>query len=164
MPRLVLGVLAALAVLVSACAPAGPGAPTARPPGQPGGATPSAGTLKKVTIALGADARTLLPNAIVDWTTDVQVAHLFDRVMNYDPARGYEVGPWLADLKNLDELTWELRIVRPGITFHNGEPVDAESIKAGLDFAKDPANKSHYLERYKQIAEVTVVDPLTLRL
>jgi peptide/nickel transport system substrate-binding protein len=163
----VLRTLAALALLAAACAPATPAAPTAGGPAattSPAGDRLAARTLKKVTIALGADARTLLPNAVVDWTTDVQITHLFDRVMNYDPARNYEVGPWLADLKNLDELTWELKIVRPGITFHNGEPVDAESIKAGLDFARDPANKSHYLERYKPIVEVAVVDPLTLRL
>lgn len=120
--------------------------------------------LERVAIALGADPRTLMPNAIVDWTTDVQIAHLYDRAINRDPADDYRLGPWLAALTNLDELTWELKLTRSDITFHNGAVLDANGFKAAIDWAQDPANESHYLERWDVMSEVTVVDPQTLHI
>ncbi len=179
------GVVLGGAALLAACSPAAPPAPSGAPAGgaPAGGAAPSGGgapaatsapaasgaqaatkpPLKKVTVALGADARTLLPNAIVDQTTETQAYHIFDKVLNFDPAKGWAISPWLGELKAVDDLTWEVK-VKPGVKFHNGEPLEASAIKAGIDYAKDPTNKSHYLERYKPITEMTVVNPLTLRM
>src|SRR5690606_24940952 len=83
-------------------------------------------TLDRVSVGLGADPLSLMPNAIVDWTTNIQVAHLFDRTMNFDPDQNYAVGPWLCELENLDDLTWELKLVRDDITFHSGNPLTAK--------------------------------------
>ncbi len=162
---------------LSACSPASQPSPTAAPAsskpaaspaanGQPaagGQAAAPAKTLKKVTIALGADARSMAPNHIVDWTTDIQNAAVYDRACSYDPAKGYKVGNWTTELKLIDDLTWEMKIVKPDIKFTNGEPLDAEAIKAGFEFAMDPATKSHFAERYKPIVGFEVVNPTTLR-
>ncbi|MDQ3614090.1 MAG: hypothetical protein M3412_07140, partial [Chloroflexota bacterium] len=78
--------------------------------------------LEQVVIALGSDPLTLMPNAIVDWTTGIQIAHMYDRTLLRDPEQNYEVGPWLCELTNIDDLTWELTLVSPDITFHSGNP------------------------------------------
>ncbi|MDI3342054.1 MAG: ABC transporter substrate-binding protein [Sphaerobacter sp.] len=139
--------------------------PSASPAASGGsGATGSGGTLDRVVVALGADARTLMPNTIVDATTTWQLENIFDPVLRRDPDNNFKVGPWLGELTSIDDLTWEIKIVKEGIKFHNGEPFDAEAIKVSLEYALDPANKSHYLERWKPITEITVVDPMTVRL
>lgn len=122
------------------------------------------GMLEHVAVGLGADPLTMMPNAIVDWTTGIQLAHIFDRAMNYDPEQNYAVGPWLCSLENIDELTWELKLTSPDITFHSGNPLTANDFKAAIDWALDPANESHYLERWEQFEEVTVVDDQTFRI
>jgi peptide/nickel transport system substrate-binding protein len=121
-------------------------------------------TLDRVSVGLGADPLSLMPNAIVDWTTNIQVAHLFDRTMNFDPDQNYAVGPWLCELENLDDLTWELTLVRDDITFHSGNPLTANDFKAAIDWALDPANESHYLERWEQFVEVNVIDDMTFQI
>ncbi len=145
-------------------APASGTGTTATSEDEPSGDGDASAMLERVVIGLGADARTMMPNAVVDATTSWQLSHIFDTVLERDPDNNFEIGPWLAELTNIDDLTWELKIVNPDIKFHNGEPLDAEAIKAGLDFAQDPANESHYLERYAQISEIIIDDPLTLTL
>lgn len=120
--------------------------------------------LERVVVALGADPLSLMPNAIVDWTTNIQVAHIFDRTLNYDPEQSYAVGSWLCDLTNIDDLNWELTLVSPDITFHSGNPLTANDFKTAIDWAQDPANESHYLERWEQFAEVEIVDDMTFRI
>jgi peptide/nickel transport system substrate-binding protein len=117
--------------------------------------------LEQLVVALGSDPLTLMPNAIVDWTTGIQIAHIFDRTLNYDSAQSYAVGPWLCELTNVDDLNWELTLVSPDITFHSGNPLTATDFKTAIDWAQDPTNESHYLERWEQFAEVTVVDDMT---
>src|SRR6266508_3976765 len=40
---------------------------------------------KEVIVAFAAEPRTLLPNTIVDWTTNDQVEHIYDRLVDRDP-------------------------------------------------------------------------------
>ncbi|MCC6943882.1 MAG: hypothetical protein IT335_04845 [Thermomicrobiales bacterium] len=120
-------------------------------------------TIDKIVIGYPVDTRTLLPNAINDATTTSIIDHLFDPITRLDPATNYLIGPWLADVVSVDDVTWDITVVQEGITFHNGEPVDAESIKAAIDYALDPANESHYLARYEPIVEMSIESPLTLR-
>jgi peptide/nickel transport system substrate-binding protein len=117
--------------------------------------------LDRVSVGLGADPLTMMPNAIVDWTTGIQQAHMFDRCMNFDPDQNYAVGPWLCELENIDDLTWQVTLVRDDITFHSGNPLTANDFKASIEWALDPANESHYLERWSAYDEITVVDDQT---
>ncbi len=120
--------------------------------------------LEQVVVALGADPLSMMPNAIVDWTTGIQLAHIFDRTLNYDPDQDYAVGSWLCDLTNIDDLTWELTLVSPDITFHSGNPLTANDFKTAIDWAQDPENESHYLERWAQFIDVEIVDDMTFRI
>ncbi len=64
--------------------------------------------------------------------------------------------------KVVNDTTWEFTL-RQGVKFHNGEPFNAQSVKATMDYIKDPANKSHYLPRWAQVKEVQVVNDYTVR-
>ena len=119
--------------------------------------------LEEVVVALGADPLSMLPVAIVDWTTGIQLDHIYDAALNHDPDQSYAIGSWLCELSNIDDLTWELTLVDPDVTFHSGNPLTANDFKTGIDWAKDPANESHYLERWAPITGVEVVDDMTLR-
>jgi peptide/nickel transport system substrate-binding protein len=117
---------------------------------------------KEVIVAFAAEPRTLLPNTIVDWTTNVQLENMYDRLVDRDP-KNYKPAPMLAtSWKVVNDTTWEFTL-RQNVKFHNGEPFNAASVKTTMDYIKDPANKSHYLPRWAQVKEVQVVNDYTVR-
>ncbi len=117
---------------------------------------------EEVVVAFAAEPRTLLPNTIVDWTTNNMVEHMYDRLVDRDP-KTYKPIPMLAiSWKVVDNTTWEFSL-RTGVKFHNGEPFDAQSVKASTDYLKDPANKTHYAPLWALVKEVQIVDSHTVR-
>jgi len=117
---------------------------------------------KEVIVAFAAEPRSLLPNTIVDWTTNNQIEQIYDRLVDRDP-KTYKPAPMLATgWKIINDTTWEFTL-RQGVKFHNGEPFNAASVKATMDYIKDPASKSHYLPRWALVKEVRVVNEYTVR-
>jgi ABC-type oligopeptide transport system substrate-binding subunit len=50
--------------------------------------------VKEVVVAFAAEPRSLLPDTSVDWTTDNQVEHMYDRLVDRDPkSTGVRLGP-----------------------------------------------------------------------
>jgi len=118
---------------------------------------------KEVVIALGAEPRTMLAVTIVDWTTNAQLEHIYDRLLDRDP-RTLKPKPMLATgWKIVNDTTWEFTL-RQGVRFHNGEAFTADSVKATMEYLQNPANKSHYAAYWKLVKEVQVVDDHTVRL
>ena len=79
---------------------------------------------KEVVVAFAAEPRSLLPNTIVDWTTNDQVEHMYDRLVDRD-AKTYKPAPMLATgWKIVNDTTWEFTL-KQGVKFHNGEPFNA---------------------------------------
>src|SRR5256884_2912728 len=146
-----LNVLLALAVALSAA-----GADPA--PGQ------DRAKSKEVVVGLGAEPRTMLAATIVDWTTNNMLEHIYDRLLDRDP-KTFKPRPMLAtEWKILNDTTWEFKL-RKGVKFHNGEPFTAASVKATIDYALDPASKSHYAAAayWGLVKEVQAVDDYTVR-
>ena len=145
--------LAALSLLL--------GVAVAVPLAGPAGAQDRAKT-KEIVVAFAAEPRTLLPDTIVDWTTNNMVEHMYDRLVDRDP-KSYKPSPMLATAwKVVNDTTWEFTL-RQGVKFHNGEPFNAQSVKATMEYIKDPANKTHYLPRWSQVKEVQIVNDYTVR-
>lgn len=95
------------------------------------------------------------------------VRQVVDSLTDQDPESG-DITPWLAESwevsPDASSFTFELK---DGVTFSDGTPVDAESVKANFDSivntltgAKAPLAAS-YLDGYQG---TTVVDPLTARI
>jgi peptide/nickel transport system substrate-binding protein len=119
---------------------------------------------KEVVVGLGAEPRTLLGVTIVDWTTNNMLEHIYDRLLDRD-AKTYKPKPMLAtEWKIVNDTTWEFKL-RRNVKFHNGEPFTAASVKATIDYALDPANKTHFAAAayWGQVKEVQVVDDYTVR-
>ena len=119
---------------------------------------------KEIVVGLGAEPRTLLGVTIVDWTTNNMLEHIYDRLLDRDE-KTFKPKPMLAESwRIVNETTWEFKL-RKGVKFHNGEPFTAASVKATIDYALDPASKSHYnsVSYWGPVKEVQIVDDYTVR-
>jgi len=119
---------------------------------------------KEVVVGLGAEPRTMLAVTIVDWTTNNMLEHIYDRLLDRD-AKTFKPKHMLAtEWKIVNDTTWEFKL-RKGVKFHNGELFTAASVKATIDYAVDPALKSHFASNayWGLVKEVQVVDDHTVR-
>src|SRR6266511_2575193 len=118
---------------------------------------------KEIVVGLGAEPRSMLAVTIVDWTTNNMLEHIYDRLLDRD-AKTLKPKPMLATAwKVVHDTTWEFTL-RQGVRFHNGEPFNAHSVKATMEYIKDPANKTHFASRWALIQDVQIVNDYTVRL
>ena len=89
--------------------------------------------------------------------------NIYDSLLNFDVNQA--IGPSLAaSWQVLDPLTWEIRL-REGVRFHDGSPFTADDVVFSLTRAKDvPNSPSSWARNVGDIATMTVVDPLTIRI
>src|SRR5437016_11279124 len=119
---------------------------------------------REIVIGLGAEPRTMLAVTIVDWTTNNMLEHIYDRLLDRDP-KTFKPKPMLAESwRIVNDTTWEFKL-RRGVKFHNGEPFTTASVKATIDYALDPATKSHFASAayWGLVKEVQIVDDFTVR-
>lgn len=115
----------------------------------------------EVVIAQGADATTLDPQKQSDTDTGNVCMSIFDTMLLRD--KNMEIQPALAtDYKRISATEWELNL-RRDVTFHNGEPFNADAVKFTFDRVKDPATKALAASYFSTISECTVVGPYTVR-
>jgi peptide/nickel transport system substrate-binding protein len=76
------------------------------------------------------------------------------------PLPGSKMGPSLAESwrESADGLTYEFKL-RPGLKFHNGDPITAEDVKFSYERYRGAGAK----ELQTRVRQVDVVDPLTIR-
>ncbi len=168
MDRVVNGVLilcVVLAVLVSGCA--APQTATPAPPGPEPSATPlapqptpttEAAEPTEIVVVVPADIKSLDKCAEETFNSMNVTGNIFDRLLQYD--EDMNIQPMLAtSYEVLDDHTWRFHL-REGVTFHNGEPFNAEVVKFTLDRASDPESVLAYyvttVEETKVIDEYTV--------
>jgi peptide/nickel transport system substrate-binding protein len=95
---------------------------------------------------------------VQDWVT---MSYFHERLMFTDGQYNPTV-PWLAE-----KLTWEspqdvVMKLREGVTFHDGSPFDAKSIKYQIDWIRNPASKAWDAGWLAQLDTVEAVDDRTL--
>lgn len=93
-------------------------------------------------VGVGADAKSLNPQASNDSSTSQVTRQLYDRLFDQD--ENMNVTPSLAEEYQLINEGKSLEIkLREGVLFHNGEELKASDVKFSLEGAKESAETSH---------------------
>lgn len=123
-----------------------------------------------VTLAAGQNAlKIAIPGAIdrmhpllsangADLTV---MQNIYDTLLWLDVETGELVPRLATEWEAVDESTWRF-VLRPGVRFHNGEPVNAEAVKYSIESILEAGNVSSHQPRIVQIESVEVVDDLTV--
>ena len=150
MRRTPLMVLTVLALVVSACGEQATSPSSDTGGSEPAGSEPAGnGASGEVTIALPEEPTNLEP---AKWEIDVVrvVKNVVEPLIDRAPTG--ELVPKLAtDWEQVDDVTWRFTL-REGVTYHNGEPFNAEAAAFGINRALDPA---------KEFSVAPVVVPMT---
>lgn len=115
----------------------------------------------------GADIATLDPHRATSTTDKGIAAWMFDGLVRFRPgsADPKSIEPDLAERweRSADGLTWTFHL-RGGVAFHGGYgELTADDVVYSLQRAADP-KRSSFAAGYAAVAEVTAVDPRTVRL
>lgn len=122
---------------------------------------PASATHNTVTVAVGSDALSLIPNTIVDATTNWQLQQIFDPLLNLDGTTE-QVIPWLGTgWKETGTTTWTITL-RKGVRFSDGEPFNAASVLYTMAYMQNPANKSAYAAYFTAVKSVSSPNPYTV--
>ena len=116
-----------------------------------------------LVYATGTDVQTLDPQFVTDVPTSRIVANIHETLVKADE-KG-TIQPCLATswTTSDDKLTWTFKL-RQGVRFHDGTPFNAAAVKATFDRMRDPATGSPRRSALAAIAEVKVIDDLTVAL
>jgi len=113
-----------------------------------------------ITVVIGAEPPTFVPRDACRYETNFITDNIYQR-LTQRTADGKVVG-WLAEsFERVDDLTWRFRL-RPGITFSNGEPFNADAVTGTIRYYFDPDKASRCRGDYSTIASATKVDDMTV--
>ena len=116
----------------------------------------------KIVIAQGVDPTTLDTMNQQETPASNLAINIYDTLVERDQSLAIVPGLAAELPKLVAPTTWEVRL-RRGVTFHNGEAFDAESVKFSLERLVNPANKLRGASPFGPIARVEIVDPYTVR-
>lgn len=116
-----------------------------------------------LTVALPTSVNTLDPHNTATVGTDLSViSHLYTPLVIRGPDLALQ--PALAtSWEAVDDLTWRFEL-RPGVTFVNGEPLDAEAVRWNIERVLDPDFNARVQSWFRPIEEVRVIDDTTLEI
>lgn len=99
-------------------------------------------------------------NPIKATMLNTATALIFDRMVSQAADLSYH--PWLAESweEAADGMSWTFKL-KEGVTFHNGEPFNADTVKAWIELFKTTEGENAYMA--DAIASVEVVDPSTVK-
>jgi peptide/nickel transport system substrate-binding protein len=124
---------------------------------------PSLGAAETLTIGRATEPSSLDPHFARTGNNGMTSEHIFDRLVSTDAKN--QIHPALAESWRLvDPLTWEVRL-RAGVAFHDGSAFTAADVVFSMERAGRIANSpAPFTGAVGSIAEMTIVDPLTLRI
>jgi peptide/nickel transport system substrate-binding protein len=124
------------------------------------GAPAAAQTL---AIGVGGSVTGLDPQFFNASPNNMVAGHFFDRLLQRDGQARLQ--PGLAEsVRAAGDTVWEVRL-RPGVTWHDGQPFTAEDVAFSIArIPQVPNSPASFAAHVRAIARVEVVDPLTLRL
>ncbi|MEM8664581.1 MAG: ABC transporter substrate-binding protein, partial [Pseudomonadota bacterium] len=116
-----------------------------------------------ITIAIGSEPSTLDPQLRDDGGERQVNDNIYETLMARTPAGELVPGLAAAAPTQVDETTWEFDL-RDGITFHNGEPFNADAVVASVTRIIDPENASEQMGYLNTISGAQKVDDDTVRI
>jgi peptide/nickel transport system substrate-binding protein len=115
-----------------------------------------------VTISLGSDLETMDPHTNTSALTTTLHRYLFDTLMHRP--NGTDLLPWAAkSFKQIDSKTLEFHM-REGVTFSNGEEVDAQAVRYSLMRPLQPGFKTVLTPLFRVIDRIDVVSKWVVRI
>jgi peptide/nickel transport system substrate-binding protein len=117
-----------------------------------------------LTVAMQIDLTTTDPHRISAGSDDNMLANVFETL--YGVAIDGSLTPVLAESVNMADngLVYEFKL-RPGVIFHSGNPLTAEDVRYSWQRGVDPAIRNpRAVVTLRNIDDVTVVDPITVRI
>lgn len=110
-------------------------------------------------VSMPVDVTSLDPQKQGDMPSVSVANNIFDFLVTRDAAN--KLAPGIATAwSSPDEKTWRFTI-RKGVTFHNGEPCDANAVAYSINRLKDPATKSPIVE-LTYVTSAKAVDDYTV--
>ena len=114
-----------------------------------------------VTIALGSEPTTLDPQIREDGGERAVNDNIYDTVLTRTP-EGELIPSLAAEMPKLVATdTWEVTL-RPGIRFHNGEPLNAEALAYSIRRVIDPEFNSEQISFFSTIKDARATGDLTV--
>jgi len=122
---------------------------------------PAHAASKAVTIGLDSDINTLDPHMTASVGTDLSViSHLYSSLVFRGP--DLKVHPLVAaSWQPVSSTTWRFTL-RGGITFPDGEKLDAAAVKWNIDRVLNPATKARITPWFALVSDARVVSDMVL--
>ena len=118
---------------------------------------------QSITVAIGSEPTTLDPQARDDGGERAVNDNIYETLMARTADGTLVPGLAAAAPTQVDATTWEFSL-RPSITFHNGEPFNADAVVFSVDRIIDPEFNSEQSSFFATIAGAERVDNLTVRI
>src|SRR5919197_4498903 len=151
-------------------------APAAQPAASPAAGQPAAPAAQPTAAAATAKAPADKRNLVVVTSADVTnfdphmstsvnnifvSFQIFDSLTTRDP--DLKLIPQLAtEWKTVNDTTWEFKL-RPGVKFHNGDPLTSADVKFSIERTYDPEAKTLVATVFTTIDKIETPDELTVR-
>ncbi|MFD1031350.1 glutathione ABC transporter substrate-binding protein [Metaplanococcus flavidus] len=145
-------ILALLLLVLSACAG---GDDAESQSGGEGSGTDSEASGGDLILAVLSDASSLDPHGGKDVPTSVVLKNIYEPLVK--TGDNNEIEPSLAESwEAVDETTYSFKL-REGVTFHDGEPFNAEAVKTNIDRLLDEELGSPSYNLFQMITDIEVV-------
>lgn len=118
---------------------------------------------QSIMIAIGSEPSTLDPQLRDDGGERQVNDNIYEALMARTPTGDLVPGLAAEAPVQLDEITWQFKL-RDGVTFHNGQPFNADAVVASVSRVIDPANNSEQMDYFNTIAKAEKVDDLTVNI
>ncbi|MCK6579809.1 MAG: ABC transporter substrate-binding protein [Anaerolineae bacterium] len=113
-----------------------------------------------ITVAIGGDPTTLDPQAADDGNERAVNDNIYETLLTRDASMALQ--PLLAEgYEQIDATTWQFTL-KSGISFTNGEPMNAEAVAFSINRNINPEFNSEQLSFFETITGASVVDDLTV--
>jgi peptide/nickel transport system substrate-binding protein len=116
----------------------------------------------EIVIAQSTDATSLDPAFRVDTATGNIQKHIFDSILTRNS--DMSIGPGLAEsVERVTDTKWVVKL-RKGVSFTNGEPMNAAALKFSIERILDPKLKAPSKSWWENFTEVKILDAYTVEI